>query len=118
MSIIDSVLHLAKEKGVSQAFICNKLGLSRNYLSEVKKGKTKISDDRLSIIADILDTTPEYLKGETDVKEKPTGKSADGLSEYETSVLAWFRSLPPEKRAAILEIGDGPKEQPSPPSKA
>ena len=110
MAIIDTVLQLAKEKGISQAFICNKLGLSRNYLSEVKKGKTKISDDRIATIAVILNTTPEYLKGETDVKEKPAGESTDGLSDYEVRMLAWFRSLPPEKRKAILEIGDGPKE--------
>lgn len=110
MSIIDSVLHLAKEKGVSQAFICNKLGLSRNYLAEVKKGKTSLTDDRLAVIADILNTTPEYLKGETDTKEKPAGESTDGLSDYDARLLDWFHSLPPEKRQAILEIGDGPKK--------
>ena len=110
MSIIDSVLHLAKEKGISQAFICNKLGLSRNYLAEVKKGKTSLTDDRLAVIADILNTTPEYLKGETDTKEKPAGESTDGLSDYDARLLDWFHSLPPEKRQAILEIGDGPKK--------
>lgn len=79
MSIIDFVLHLAKEKGISQAFICNKLGLSRNYLAEVKKGKTSLTDDRLAVIADILNTTPEYLKGETDIKEKPATTQDDEL---------------------------------------
>lgn len=68
---IDRIETLAKEKGMSLSFLCGKLGLARNYLSEVKKGKTKISDDRLAIIADILNTSPEYLKGETDIKEKP-----------------------------------------------
>ena len=110
MSIIDFVLHLAKEKGISQAFICNKLGLSRNYLAEVKKGKTSLTDDRLAVIADILNTTPEYLKGETDTKENPAGESTDGLSDYDARLLDWFHSLPPEKRQAILEIGDGPKK--------
>ena len=110
MSIIDFVLHLAKEKGISQAFICNKLGLSRNYLAEVKKGKTSLTDDRLAVIADILNTTPEYIKGETDTKEKPAGESTDGLSDYDARLLDWFHSLPPEKRQAILEIGDGPKK--------
>ena len=110
MSIIDFVLHLAKEKGIRHAFICNKLGLSRNYLAEVKKGKTSLTDDRLAVIADILNTTPEYLKGETDTKEKPAGESTDGLSDYDARLLDWFHSLPPEKRQAILEIGGGPKE--------
>lgn len=107
---IDRVLQLAKEKGISQAYICGKLGLRRTYLADVRLGKDSIPDDRLAIIADILNTTPEYLKGETDKKEKPTSDSADGLSDYDARVLAWFHSLPPEKMRAILEIGDGPKE--------
>lgn len=110
MATIDRVLQTAKENGISQAFICAKLGLRRTYLADVRLGKDSLPDDRLSIIADILNTTPEYLKGETDIKEKPAGKSTDGLTDYEVRMLAWFRSLPPEKRKAILEIGDGPKE--------
>lgn len=107
---INRVLQLAKEKGISQAFICGKLGLRRTYLSEVRMGKDSLPDDRLAVIADILNTTPEYLKGETDTKEKPAGESTDGLSDYDARLLDWFHSLPPEKRQAILEIGDGPKK--------
>ena len=110
LSTIDRVLQLAKERGVTQAFICVRLGLARTYLADVKNGKNQLPENRLAIIADLLNTTPEYLKGETDIKEKPTGESTDGLSEYDARVLDWFHSLPPEKRKAILEIGDGPKE--------
>ena len=78
---IDKIEALAKEKGVSLSFICGKLGLARNYLSEVKKGKTKISDDRIAIIADLLNTTPEYLKGETDIKEKPSSSLGSPVGE-------------------------------------
>lgn len=110
MSTIDRVLHLAKEKGISQAFICGKLGLRRTYLSEVRIGKDSLSDDRIAVIADLLNTTPEYLKGETDQKEKPADSKADELSEYDARVLAWFHSLPQEKRKAILDLGGGPQE--------
>lgn len=71
MCIINRILDTAKEKGISQAFICQRLGLRRSYLSDVKKGKDRISNERLTVIADILDTTPEYLKGETEQKKKP-----------------------------------------------
>ena len=30
-----------------------------------------MSDERIATIAEILNTTPEYLKDETDIKEKP-----------------------------------------------
>lgn len=36
MSIIDKILELSKEKGVSQAHICSKIGKRRNFLNEVK----------------------------------------------------------------------------------
>lgn len=70
MDVITRILELAKSKGISLTFICNKLGRANNYLLEIKKGKNRLTDDNVSIIADILDTTPEYLKGETDIKEK------------------------------------------------
>lgn len=109
MYTIDRVLQLAKEKGISQAFICGKLGLRRNYLSDVRIGKDNLSDDRLVIIADILNTTPEYLKGETDKKERPDTQSIKP-NDKDMRLVNWFRSLPVEKRKAILDLGDGPKD--------
>ena len=99
MSTIDIVLRLSKERGISQAFICNKLGLSRNYLSEVKKGKTSLSDDRLIIIADILNTTPEYLKGETDIKEKPADLVVSGKDK---ELLDLIEKLTEEQRQMLI----------------
>lgn len=110
MSTIDIVLRLSKERGISQAFICNKLGLSRNYLSEVKKGKTSLSDDRLIIIADILNTTPEYLKGETDIKEKPTARNGDEHSEIMKKIISGSSKLPEEKQLLVLELIKSIKE--------
>lgn len=101
---IDKIETLAKEKGMSLSFLCGKLGLARNYLSEVKKGKTKISDDRLAIIADILNTTSEYLKGETDIKEKPTSAQADELSETVKKIVDVASTLPQEKQSLVLEL--------------
>ena len=110
MVVLDIIKNLSKEKGWSLSFLASKLGLTASYFTDVKNGKTKISDDRLAAIADLLNTTPEYLKGETDTKEKPAGESTDGLSDYDARLLDWFHSLPLEKRQAILEIGDGPKK--------
>jgi transcriptional regulator with XRE-family HTH domain len=110
MVVLDRIKESSKEKGWALSFLARKLGLTASYFTDVKNGKTKISDDRLTTIADILNTTPEYLKGETDIKEKPATNAGDGLSDYDARVIAWFRSLPPEKREAILNLGDGPKE--------
>ena len=82
---IDKIKALAKEQGVSIAFICRKFNLERNYLNDVKYGKSKMSDERIATIAEILNTTPEYLKDETDIKEPapatPEGEGGDIASD-------------------------------------
>lgn len=82
MDTIDRIRQLAKEKGIKTTFISAQLRLSSSYFADVKSGKTKISDERLSKIAEILGTTPEYLKGETDQKEKPLVNGDEELNEY------------------------------------
>ena len=110
MSIIDRVLQLAKEKGISQAFICGKLGLRRTYLSDVRLGKDSLSNERLSMIADILNTTPEYLKGETDIKENPTARNGDEHSEIMKKIISGSSKLPEEKQLLVLELIKSMKE--------
>lgn len=64
MDTITKILDMIEEKGITKSSICLKLGLANNYLAEVKKGKTKLTDKRIAMIADILGTSPAYLKGE------------------------------------------------------
>ena len=103
-------MELAKERGIKLSYLAGLFGLGRTYFQDVKKRNANIPDDRLFVIAEKLETTPEYLKGETNEKEKPVDSKADELSEYDARVLAWFHSLPQEKRKAILDLGDGPQE--------
>lgn len=91
---LDRIKELAKEKGISLSFICSKLGLRRGYLKDVGLGKSTISENRLEIIADILDTTTDYLHGKTDKKEKPDVNVE--LSEKEKRIISIIRTLSPE----------------------
>lgn len=65
---IDRIKELAKERGIKIKYLCSKLGLAETYLSNVKNGKDRMTDERLAIIARELGTTVEYLRDETDVK--------------------------------------------------
>lgn len=67
---IDKIRELAKEKGIKQKYITDKLGVPHTYFADIKNKNRDIPDCRLSIIADTLDTTIEYLRDETDIKEK------------------------------------------------
>lgn len=94
MSTVDRITNLAKDKGITQAFISGKLGVHRNWLSCVKRDNLKISDERLVIIADVLGTTVAYLKCETDdpLPEKEKSPSfSDGLANDEALVVQLYR---------------------------
>lgn len=66
---------LAKENGLSITFICKKLNMAKTYFHDLEKTGRDIPDDKIKVIADILDTTPEYLRGKTDIKAKEKSPS-------------------------------------------
>ena len=61
-------------------------------------------------LTEIFDVSVEYLKGETDDREhKNTAvPKDDGLSDKDARLLAWFRSLPPEKQKEVLYDAGAP----------
>lgn len=103
MANIDKIKSLAKSKGIKLSFICEQLGLTRTYLADVKNGKTSISDERLKVIADILETTPEYLKDETELKEKVTADDEIDINDFQ---FALSRATDDETELTEAEIQD------------
>lgn len=100
---IDKIKRLAKEQGKSLSFICAQLKTSRTFFLDVERGKSSLKPDRLAQIADILGTTPEYLRGETDIKEKPS--LTEELTDEEYEMLRLWRAAPSDKRRSLaLEI--------------
>ncbi|MBO5041003.1 MAG: helix-turn-helix transcriptional regulator [Clostridia bacterium] len=57
---------MLKERGLSQSYVSDKLGMSRGYLKDCKRKNLDIPEDRLQLIAEILVTTTAYLRNETD----------------------------------------------------
>lgn len=107
---IDKIKKLAKEQGKSLSFICAQLKTSRTFFLDVERGKSSLKPDRLAQIADILGTTPEYLRGETDVKEKPAENGE--LSEDDIKLLKICHQLPPEFQRAIARLDElSPSQQ-------
>lgn len=65
-NIIERIKAVAKQQGVTQTFLCKRIGKRATYLNEVKLGKDRIHDNEVEVIASILNTTPAYLRGDTD----------------------------------------------------
>ena len=102
---IDRIKELAKEKGIKIKYICSQLGLAETYLSNVKNGKDRMTDERLQKIADILDTTVEYLTGESDEKESSVGITVSLTSE-ESALIESYRNSPENVRKAVKALLD------------
>ena len=63
---VERVRSLAKERGISLTFICKKIGVASPYFIDLEKSNREIPDSKLEQIAEVLFTTPAYLRGETD----------------------------------------------------
>ena len=71
---------LAKEQGRSLKYLCDQIGVkSRTYFQDIEKQQRKIPADKLDILAATLNTTVDYLVGNTDISDKPS--SSDQLDD-------------------------------------
>lgn len=105
---------LTKTLGMPKGEFYQKANITSANFSYWRNGLNYPSPKKLANAAKCLGVSVAYLEYGDDSaqKEKPTVKD-DGLSEFtekEASILKWFRSLPEEKRRAILIAQDAPKE--------
>lgn len=116
-SKIPRLFELMTEKAVKAVTLGTDLGISTGNISDWKSGKSLPSAGALAAIADYLGTTPDYLLGKTNEKEKPTAGKATAafdasgdLSEQERLIIEKYRSASAEDKfkiiAAIVSITD------------
>ena len=82
MSTINKIVALINASGFTNAEIAQQLNLNQQVITDWKSGKSKSYNKYLYQLAELLHTTPEYLKGETDIKEKPV-QSFDNIFPIE-----------------------------------
>ena len=81
------------------------MGFGPTYLRDAKKQNTNIADEPLRILAKELETTPEYLRGETDdpgIKEARATKG-EGSDPLDIELRKIWDSSDLDDRKAILE---------------
>ena len=66
MFTIDKIKELCRSRGIKIAYLEQKMGVYHGYLDKVANGKVSLPDNRLEWIANFFDTSPEFLKGETE----------------------------------------------------
>ena len=96
---------LVKENHKSLSFLsASVLGKYRTFLRDVRDHNGKITDEQVSALATALNTTSEYLKGETDIKEEAAPITGSDLSERECELLRIFRQLSVEEQDLFLKM--------------
>lgn len=103
----DRLDELVKETGKKKVYLCAKIGKCPTYLRDSKKQNTNIKGDDLRILAEELNTTPEYLAGESDQKEKPV-TNGDELTESQRYLVEMVPKLSDDQakmlRAVIEQV--------------
>lgn len=82
---------LVKETRKSKSHLCRCIGKTRYYLRDAKKANMNVPDELVSVLAEELNTTPKYLTGVTDIKEKPPASARE--IERQTEELLGKMSL-------------------------
>lgn len=89
---------LCSERNIKLTNLVKELGMSTGNQSKWKHG-TIPKADVLQRFSDYFDVSVDYLLGKTDVKEKPTTETGDGLSQEFKSL---YCQLTPEQKEIVL----------------
>lgn len=100
----DRLDELLKSTGKKKTYLSQKIGHAGRYLNDAKKQNTDIKINEVEILAGELGTTSEYLRGETDVKEKPAPQLESELTEKQREVLRLYDSAPPTTQEVMLAL--------------
>lgn len=92
-----------KATGKKKVYLCEKLKRAPTYLRDAKKQNTNIKGVDLQILAAELNTTAEYLTGESDQKEKPL-TNGEGLDAETIELREIWDSADQEEREALLAM--------------
>lgn len=83
MSTLGSrIKKLRTEKGITQGYIADKLGMGRSNVGHIENGRTTPTSEALDKIADILDTTTDYLLGRTEDQSRKSNTASEQSSPY------------------------------------
>lgn len=105
---VERVRALLKEKGIPAKVMLQDLEINKNQLTRWEKDGTVPNKALLIAIADYLDTTVEYLTGESDEKESSESSTAP-LTTEEVALIESYRNSPENVRKAVkalLDLGD------------
>ena len=101
----DRMTQLRKEIGMKQYELAEKLGLAPNQVSKYERGESNPTLGSLTIMADLFNTTADYLLGRSDIPHP--GAEPDphpDLTPAEIEMLDLFRAHAGEDQRRLLDL--------------
>lgn len=101
---MNRITALRKEKGMSQIALSLKLNVSQKMISAYETGKSEPSVETLKKLADIFNTSVDYIIGFSDIRQ-PIDKIVQAtLTEEECELLDGFRSSDAKHKYIALGV--------------
>ena len=97
--LIKRITELAKDKGISVHTAFVESGAGKNFKSNLATANPSLG--KITLIANYLNTTVEYLLGETDIKEKPSELTED--EELVAEFIELLNGLTDEQLKSVFD---------------
>ena len=66
MARVDRIIALIKQKGLTQTFVCEKLGAKRGKIGDWARGKSTPKPCEIAVLSELLGVSEDYLSGASD----------------------------------------------------
>lgn len=116
MIISERIFKLLKEKNMSQNKFAKEVGLAGSTVSDWKTKKTNPTAEKIMLICDVLEVTPEQLLTGKDIDEDydenkvKSTKTKPEISKADMRILEDIQSLKTEQRKRLLKYLEALKQ--------
>ena len=106
------IVSLCEEKQISIAKMATELGISKNTLTELKKGRTKtLSAKTLDKISSYFGVSVDYLLGKAINEKEPPANQDITFDDFTYALHNETKELSEEKKQQLLEMARFFKQQ-------
>lgn len=107
-SLYEVIQSLCQKEGIRPGNLCDKLGLSRGLITDLKMGRKKgVSAQTAQKIASYFGVSVGYLLGQEDndsVQSTESASMADILDEVDVAFYGDFKELDEEQKEAVRDM--------------
>lgn len=102
-TMAERIKELRKQRGLTLEQVANIVGVGKSTVRKWETGMiANMRRDKIASLAKALGTTPAFLMGWTDEKEKSPSEA--NLTEGEEMMLGLFRRIPEDQQPIVLNM--------------